>query len=108
MLDLDLIINQSEEIKIFGESIHVKQPTVRILAEITDVEKDLTAENLMEKRVAVAQLLLNNNSDGRIFSKDELEQLTRSAIETLVALISEMKVKADKDPNSKSPSQKAK
>lgn len=108
MLNLDTIINQAEEVVIFGEHIHVKQPSVRMYMQISEIEKDLNESNLLEKRVEVAQILLNNNTEGRAFEKSEVEQLPRSAIETLVILISEMKIKADNDPNSKSPSPKVK
>lgn len=107
MLNLDGIINQSEEVVVFGEHIHVKQPSIRMYMDITEIERDIDTSNLLEKRVDVACLLLNNNVEGRRFEKEEIRQLPRSAVEALVVLISEMKIRADADPNSKSPSRKA-
>lgn len=99
MLNLDSIVNQSEEVVVFGESVHVKQPSIRMHMQISEIEKDLNDSNIMQKRAEIAGILLNNNTEGRVFDRSEIEKLPRSAVEALVILISEMKIKADNDPN---------
>lgn len=99
MLDLDKYIYANEEVRILGEKIHVRQPSIGMWMEINAIEADLNRENLYEKRLEVAKKLLDNNTEGRAFSLDELKALPRSAVETLVLHISQNKAKADGDPN---------
>lgn len=99
MLNLDNIINQSEEVCIFGERIHVKQPTILMVMDVKKIEEDLDQTNILEKRLDVALVLLNNNSENRKYTREELMELPRVAVEALVVKISEMNVEADQNPN---------
>ena len=59
--------------------------------------EDLTEENLFEKRVDVAKLFLDHNRQGKIFSKKEITAIPFEGITQLLAEISTMRKKEDKD-----------
>lgn len=99
MLNLDKYIYQDMEIQLFGEVVHIQQPTVGMYMEIRQIESDMTRENFWDKRVQVAALILNHNKEKRKFKTDEIRQMTRTAIEALVIKVMEIKKEADDDPN---------
>lgn len=108
MLDLDKYMDQSIEVRIFGKTVHAKLPGIRIYNQIDVVEQDLDKENLPQKRLEVAKILLDNNKEGHVFELEELSELSVEAIESVVAEFAKLKMQADTDPNLKSPSRKAK
>lgn len=99
MFDLDRYIYANEAMNVLGETVHVRQPSIGMWMEIHAIESDLNKDNLYEKRLEVAKKILDNNSDGRVFSMDELKALPRLAVEALVLHINQAKVKVDSDPN---------
>lgn len=99
MLNLDEYMDMAREVQIFGETLHVKQPTVRMIQRIRLLEKDITVENVLEKRIDVAELIINNNREGKIISKEQLKGLSRSALELLIAHGTGMIKEAEQDPN---------
>lgn len=105
MLDLDRYINNCKEVKIFGEIIHVLEPNVGMIAEINEIEKDLTKDNIDEKRFQVAMLMINFNREGKQYKEKDLKKLPFEAVAAIVEEISSMRLKAETDPNSESPSQ---
>lgn len=105
MLDLDKYINNSIKIKMNGEVYDILEPTIAMNMEINRIEEDLTSENLHEKRIETAKLLMSNNRQGKEFTKEELKKIPFEALSAAIAEIAFMRLKADKDPNSKSQSQ---
>jgi hypothetical protein len=105
MLDLDRYINNCKEVKVFGESIHVLEPNVGMIDEINEIEKDLTKDNIDEKRFQVAMLMINFNREGKQYTEKDLKKLPFEAVAAIVEEISSMRLKAETDPNSESPSQ---
>lgn len=99
MFDLDRYVYASEAINVLGEKVNVRQPSIGLWMEIHAIEADLNKDNLYEKRLEVAKKILDNNTDGRIFSIDELKALPRTAVEALVLHINQAKAKVDNDPN---------
>lgn len=108
MLDLDKYMDMSVEVKLFGKKVHVRQPGIRIYNQINELEKDLDKDNMPQKRMEVAKILLDNNKEGYTFEFDELSALSVDMIDMLIAEIAKMKIQADTDPNLRSPSRKAK
>lgn len=105
MLDLDKYINNSMRVKLFGKEYDVLEPTVSITMKIDEIEKNLSEENLHQKRLESAVLLLSNNQQGRKFTEEELTQLPFEALTRVIAEIVIFRFKADSDPNSVSQSQ---
>ena len=108
MLDLDRYINNSIEIKLFGEVYDILEPTIAMNMEMNRIEEDLTKENLHEKRIESGLLLLNHNKQGRAFTKKELSALPFEALTRLIAEIALLRLNADQNPNSESQSQAGK
>ena len=61
MLDLDRYINNSIQIKLFGEEYDVLEPTIKMIMEMNRIESDLTEENMHKKRLEAGVLLLSYN-----------------------------------------------
>ncbi len=99
MLDLNKYINNSEEVKIGNEIIHVLEPSLCMLEKISEIEKDMTEENIHQKRVDVALVMLNHNKEGKQFVENEVKSLPLEAIVEFITRIGSMRVKADADPN---------
>lgn len=99
MLDLDRYINHSTEIKINGKVIHVKQPTVSMIDKIDRIESELNADNVREKRLEVALLMLNYNEEGMKFTKEDLKEWTQEAVLKIISTMSTLRYEAETDPN---------
>lgn len=99
MLDLDKYMELSREVKIFGMKLNIKQPTVGMIERINAIERDLTEENILEKRLEVAEIIVNNNREKIKIESQQLKELSRSALELLIAVSTGMIKEADQDPN---------
>ena len=102
MLDLDKYINNSIQIRLFGEEYDILEPTVAMNMEMAKIEADLTEGNLHEKRLEAGLLLLNHNKQGKKFTKDELSALPFEALTRVTAEVALLRLKADQNPNSES------
>ena len=99
MLDLDKYMEISRKVKVLGMELNIKQPTVAMIERVNAIERDLTEENVLEKRVEVAEIIANNNREGVKIEKKQLKELSRSALELLIAVSAGMIKEADQDPN---------
>lgn len=99
MLDLDKYMEISRKVKVLGMELDIKQPTVAMIERINTIERNLTEENILEKRVEVAEIIVNNNREGIKIEKKQLKELSRSALELLIAVSTGMVKEADQDPN---------
>ena len=99
MLDLDKYMEISRKVKVLGMELNIKQPTVAMIERVNAIERDLTEENVLEKRVEVAEIIVNNNREGIKIDKKQLKELSRSALELLIAVSTGMIKEADEDPN---------
>lgn len=89
----------SKKVKVLGMELNVKQPTVAMIERVNTIERNLTEENILEKRVEVAEIIVNNNREGIKIEKKQLKELSRSALELLIAVSTGMIKEADQDPN---------
>lgn len=99
MLDLDKYMEISRKVKVLGMELNIKQPTVAMIERVNTIERNLTEENILEKRVEVAEIIANNNREGIKIEKERLKELSRSALELLIAVSTGMIKEADEDPN---------
>lgn len=99
MLDLDKYMEISKKVKVLGMELNIKQPTVAMIERVNTIERNLTEENILEKRVEVAEIIVNNNREGVKIEKKQLKELSRSALELLIAVSTGMIKEADQDPN---------
>lgn len=99
MLDLDKYMEISRKVKVLGMELNIKQPTVAMIERVNTIERNLTEENILEKRVEVAEIIANNNREGIKIEKKQLKELSRSALELLIAVSTGMIKEADQDPN---------
>ena len=99
MLDLDKYMEISKKVKVLGMELNVKQPTVAMIERVNTIERNLTEENILEKRVEVAEIIVNNNREGVKIEKKQLKELSRSALELLITVSTGMIKEADQDPN---------
>ncbi len=99
MLDLDKYINNSVEMKIHGEIIHVKQPSVLLIEKIDKIEETQTEDNVREKRLEIALLMLNYNEEEMVFTVEDLKEMTQEAVFKIIATIASLRYEAETDPN---------
>ncbi len=102
MLDIDKYINNSIQIRLFGEEYDILEPTIKMIMEMNRIESNLTEENMHKKRLEAGVLLLSYNRQGKKFTEDELARMPFEALTRVLAEISLLRLKADSDPNSES------
>lgn len=108
MLDLDRYINNSMKIKLGGKEYDILEPTVGMNMELNRIEADLDENNLHQKRIEAAMLLMNHNRQGKKFTEEELKHIPFEGLTHVLAEIALFQLKADEDPNSKSQSRTGK
>lgn len=99
MLDLDKYINNSIQIRLFGEEYDILEPTIKMIMEMSRIESNLTEEDMHKKRLEAGVLLLSYNRQGKEFTEDELAKMPFEALTRVLAEISLLRLKADSDPN---------
>lgn len=104
MLDLDKYINNSMEIRLKGKVYDILEPTIGMNMELNRIEADLNEDNMHEKRIEAARLLMDHNRQGKKFSAEELKQIPFEGLTQVLAEIALFRLKADADPNSESQS----
>lgn len=93
--DLDKYINGTLEVKIGGETISIKQPSAKQTMAISALEKNDTLEN----KCKITAILLNNNTNDKKFTQEEIERIPFSAHNALIMAVISMRVEQEKDPN---------
>ena len=99
MLDIDKYINNSIQIRLFGEEYDILEPTIKMIMEMNRIESNLTEEDMHKKRLEAGVLLLSYNRQGKEFTEDELAKMPFEALTRVLAEISLLRLKADSDPN---------
>lgn len=99
MLDLDKYINNSIQIRLFGEEYDILEPTIKMIMEMNRIESNLTEEDMHKKCLEAGVLLLSYNRQGKEFTEDELAKMPFEALTRVLAEISLLRLKADSDPN---------
>lgn len=105
MLDLDQYINNSMKIKLNGKEYDILEPTIGMNMELSRIEADLDENNMHEKRIEAAMMLMNHNRQGKKFSVDELKKVPFEGLTRVLAEIALFRLQADSDPNLESQSQ---
>ena len=108
MLDLDKYINDREEFRIFGKTLHVKEPTTAMYMEISRLESGMKPENFGEIRIKSAAIFLSHNEEGITITEEQLKGVPFAVIDMATKTISAMRERVENDPNSKSRSRKEK
>lgn len=99
MINLDEYLNQSVDIKINGEVVEVLQPTAKMTKEISKLEGEMTEENYLDTKSKITLKILNNNSSGKKFTVNEIDQIPFKLQDLIIKRITSMVYEADKDPN---------
>lgn len=99
MLDIDKYIENSMRVKLFGEEYDILEPTIGMTMKVDKIEKDLDKDNLHQKRLETAKLLLGHNRQGKQFTEEELKKIPFEGLSRLIAEIALFKLEADNDPN---------
>lgn len=99
MLDLDKYINNNTEMKIGGEILHVKQPTLAIVDKIAALEKDITEENVRDKRIETVLIMINHNEENKKFTAKDLMNWTNEALIKVITTMSLLRYETETDPN---------
>lgn len=97
MLNLDVIINKSYKIKLFGEIINVNQPSLKTLKKF-NAATDSEDIDLLDVQQEFVLDILNNNTSARTFKKAEIEALPVSVIVAVIDEISNGVTEADNNP----------
>lgn len=99
MINIDKYLNVNLEMQINGEVIYIKQPSAKITREISEIEKDMTTDNYLEIKSKICLILLNNNSNNKIFTIEDLDNIPYKVQDIIINKIIKMVVDADNDPN---------
>lgn len=105
MLNLDDYINNSMKICLFGKEYDILEPSIGMVMELDKIENGINENNLHQKRLESAVLLLNHNKQGKLFGIEELKQIPFEGLSRLLAELSLFRLGAEQDPNSESQSQ---
>lgn len=105
MIDLDEYINNSIQIKFDGEIYDILEPTIKTVMQVDKNESDINEKNKYEKDIETARILMNHNSQGRVFTTEEIRGISLEGLTILISEIARMRVNADKNPNLESQSQ---
>lgn len=105
MLNLDDYINNSMKVKLFGEEYDILEPTIEMVMKLDKIEENINQENLHQKRLESAKLLLDHNRQGKVFDMNELKKIPFEAVSRLLAELALFHLEADQNPNSESQSQ---
>lgn len=84
MLDLSLIVNKYE-IKWFdGQVLHLSLPSQALLMRIMKVDEIADPNEQFTAITEILREILNSNSEGREFSKEDIESIPVSTIELIL------------------------
>lgn len=110
MINLNAYINKTVEMQLGEDVVHVRVPSTNQMAQIAGVESTIGAneKKTIESKPKIAQILINNNLEGKKFELDLINQIPlRGLVEIITAVIT-AKIEVEQDPNSDSQSPKAK
>lgn len=75
MLDLDKLINQGVEIKLFDKEITLLQPTAKTAERIDKLQAEMNEKNAYEKRKDITKIILNNNVEKINFTDEQINKI---------------------------------
>lgn len=75
MLDLDKLMNQGIEIRLFEKDITLLQPTAKVAVEIDKIQSEMNEENAYEKRKDITKIMLNNNVEKINFTDEQINKI---------------------------------
>lgn len=102
MLDLDLITNQSIQIRINKADIELKQPSFALAKKVRAYERNiinLTEEEINKQQEDILLEFLNTNSNNVKFKSEDIDKLTFTAIRALYKKLIDSIIGAETDPN---------
>jgi hypothetical protein len=100
MVNIDEILNQGIELKLFGNVIHVSQPTYKMTRKMGTVSVDTDNQfDTIDKQLEVLAEILSNNTEKIKVTKSQLEGLPMGAITTIINAISGVITELENHPN---------
>lgn len=102
MLDLDLITNQSIQIRINKADIELEQPSFALAKKVRAYERNiinLTEEEINKQQEDILLEFLNTNSNNVKFKSEDIDKLTFTAIKALYKKLIDSIIGAETDPN---------
>ncbi len=99
MLDLDKLMNQGIEIRLFDKDITLLQPTAKVAMEIDKIQSEMNEENAYDKRIEITKIILNNNSEKIKFTEEEVRTIPVKLQVSIHQEISKFVYNLRNDPN---------
>jgi len=99
-LDLSLFVKQTLDITMpDGEKYHIKKPTQKSVIQLMAL-KDVKEDKALEAMDELTYIIMNSNTEGKEFSKDELDSLLDWTMKTaIIRAYSDFINELQADPN---------
>ncbi len=92
-------LNRTMVAEVCGKVVHIKQPSINVNRKIEEIEKDITSENLIEKRLEVLRVLVSNNEEGIVFSSEDLQAYPVQVVGDFIQAMNRHFGNPENDPN---------
>ncbi|MCW6112419.1 hypothetical protein [Clostridium sporogenes] len=98
MIDLDKYINRTIDFKINGNLVKVQELTPKMFKKVSEYET-INENEIFDKQLDLVTEILNRNTSGVKFKRNELEELPQSVINKIYTEVVNFTREPLKDPN---------
>lgn len=99
MIDIDYLLDKTIDIKFKGKVYKIKQPTAKTTKKIARLEAGIDKKNYLDVRTEITKLVLDNNTEGKIFTSDEIDEIPVTIQNKIQEEIANLVKSLDESPN---------
>lgn len=99
MLDLDLINEETLDIKLNKEIINVKEPKYSLVIKTKDFFNSVNKCDPIKKQNEILIEFLNNNTNNRKFKEEDIMNMSSKAVTALSKLLIDIIIGTEENPN---------
>ncbi|AQM59269.1 hypothetical protein BH721_01335 [Clostridium baratii] len=99
MLDLDLINEETLDIKLNKEIINVKEPKYSLVIKTKDFFNNVNKGDPIKKQNEILLEFLNNNTNNRKFKEEDIMNMSSKAVTALSKLLIDIIMGTEENPN---------
>lgn len=99
MLDLDLINEETLDIKLNKEIINVKEPKYSLVIKTKDFFYNVNKGDPIKKQNEILLEFLNNNTNNRKFKEEDIMNMSSKAVTALSKLLIDIIMGTEENPN---------
>lgn len=103
MVNLDIILDETIDFTLNGETIKVRQPSVSVIKKVNKFQVEVAGKSdidlIFNTQTEVITEILNNNTSGKKFTVKQVEALPQKVQNVIIETVLNDIIKADNDPN---------